>query len=38
MKDINLDELDNESLVELLTVLEGMDEVLKEEEEDDKND
>ena len=30
MKDINLDELDNESLVELLTVL--------EEEEDDKND
>lgn len=32
MEDIDLDELDNQSLMDLQAILEGMNEVLKEEE------
>ncbi len=34
MENIDLEKLDSESLMELEAILEGMDEVLKEEEED----
>ena len=34
MENIDLDKLDNQSLMELEAILEGMDEVLKEEEGD----
>ncbi len=30
MENINLEELDNESLIELMSILEGMDEALDE--------
>ena len=33
MENVNLEDLDNESLIELMTILEGMDDVLKGEEE-----
>ena len=37
MKDINLEALDDEALIELMTILEGMEEELKEELEVDNN-
>ena len=37
MENINLEDLDNESLIELMTVLQGMDEELKKEEEEENN-
>ena len=34
---LNLENLDNESLIELMTILQGMDEELKAEEEGENN-
>lgn len=37
MKDINLEDLDNESLLELLSILQGMDDELKNKEAGENN-
>lgn len=38
MEKLKLEDLDNEALVDLLVILQGMDDALKEEEEKMKND
>lgn len=37
MENIPLEDLDNESLIELMNIIQGMDDVLKEEEEVEEN-